>query len=180
MMKSIHCRIAALALLITGAAGCSEGARDGAATVGGPAPEYAAVTLTGDTLALADLRGEAVLLNVWATWCPPCREEMPGLQALHEEYADEGLRVVGVSIDARNATAEVERFLEQNDISFTILLDPEDRITRRFRLAGVPETFLLDREGRIRQRWIGKIDPQSEAVVGPVRETLGIHTEETV
>lgn len=180
MMKSIHCRIAALVLLIAGAAGCSGEVRDGAATVGSPAPEYAAVTLTGDTLALADLRGEAVLLNVWATWCPPCREEMPGLQALHEEYADEGLRVVGVSIDARNATAEVERFLEQNDISFTILLDPEDRITRRFRLAGVPETFLLDREGRIRQRWIGKIDPQSEAVVAPVRETLGIQTEETV
>jgi peroxiredoxin len=151
-----------------------EGISDRAAgTVGTPAPEYAAATIAGDTVALADLRGQAVVLNIWATWCPPCREEMPGLEELHQTYADQGLRVVGVSIDGRSATGEIQRFVDDTSLTFTILHDPEERITRAFRTVGVPETILIDREGRVVQRWIGKIDPMADAITGPVRGALG-------
>jgi cytochrome c biogenesis protein CcmG, thiol:disulfide interchange protein DsbE len=127
--------------------------------VGDPAPPFAAAVLGGDTLRLQDLRGETVMLNVWATWCAPCREEMPGLQALHHRYASQGLRVVGVSIDSRGAEAAIRSFLEDHGITFTILHDPGEVVQRQFRTSGVPETFLIDAEGSIVHRWIGKFDP---------------------
>lgn len=153
-------------------AACGDEVRAGGATVGEPAPAYAAPMLAGDTVSLADLRGDAVVLNVWATWCPPCREEMPGLQALQEQFADQGLRVVAVSIDSRSAAGEVRDFVESNGITFTILHDADERVTRTFRAVGVPETYLIDREGRLVRRWIGKIDPQAEPIQAAVREAL--------
>ncbi len=143
-------------------------------SAGDPAPAYAAPTLEGDTLSLAELRGQAVLLNVWATWCLPCRQEMPDLQALHEELGDEGLRVIGVSIDSRGAGRDVRDFLQQYGISFTILHDPEERVTRTFRMSGgIPQTFLIDREGRIVQRWIGIFNPDTPENRARLTEALG-------
>jgi peroxiredoxin len=161
----------ALAAVALALAGCSV---DAPGAGGTDAPAYAAPTLAGDTLALSDLRGEAVVLNIWATWCPPCREEMPSLQQLHQQYQADGLRVVAVSIDNRSAAGEVRRFVEENGITFTILHDADERVTRTFRAAGVPETYLIDREGRLVQRWIGKIDTQTPAVQAAVRGALGL------
>src|SRR5690606_9627000 len=87
--------------------------------IGDVAPDYGAPTLGGDTIRLESLRGSPVLLNVWATWCPPCREEMPALQELHERYADRGLRVVGVSVDSRGAEAAIRQFLDEGGLTFT-------------------------------------------------------------
>lgn len=153
-------------MTVIGTASCMSG--DAPARDGEPAPAYAAVELGGDSLSLADLRGQPVLLNVWATWCPPCREEMPALEAVHQELGPEGLRVVAVSIDARGDDAAVREFLKENRISFTILRDSDDTITRTFQMIGVPETFLIDREGRLVKRWRGKIDPRS----GEVRKLI--------
>lgn len=164
-------RAVVLGLLVT-AAGCADTGEYRPLAVGDAAPEYAAITPAGDTLALETLRGEPVLLNVWATWCPPCREEMPALEALHLEFGGVGLRVVGVSIDRASARPAVEQYLTDQEITFTILLDPEDRVTRVFRLAGVPETYLIDAEGRIVRRWIGRFDPLAEETLDLVRETL--------
>jgi peroxiredoxin len=177
MMASRAVRWSALLALLFGATACAEEARTGAVAAGKPAPAFAAPELGGDTISLAMLAGEVVVLNIWATWCPPCREEMPGLQELHETYAAHGLRVVGVSIDAARDAPEIRRFLDDNDISFTILHDADEQVTRAFRTIGVPETFLIDREGRLVQRWLGKIDPMAESVRGPVREALGIREE---
>lgn len=126
---------------------------------GDPAPEYAAANLTGDTVSLASLQGEAVMLNIWATWCVPCRDEMPLLEAVHREYEGDGLRVVGVSVDAAGMRGDIEQFIEDHDLTFTILHDPAERVTRTFRGRAVPETYLFDREGRLVRRWIGKFDP---------------------
>lgn len=131
---------------------------------GDPAPAYSAANLAGDTVAIAALDG-VVLLNVWATWCPPCREEMPALQALHEQFGDRGLHIVGVTIDAAMDANAVQRFLDEIGITFLILHDPADRVSRQFRTAGVPETFLIDSDGRIVQRWIGRFDPLAADVV---------------
>jgi peroxiredoxin len=139
---------------------------------GDPAPAFAAVVLDGDSLDLGDLRGSPVLLNVWAPGCPPCREEMPALQALHEQLGPHGLRVLGVSVDARGAEPAIRRFVEEGGITFTILHDPDDAVSRRFRTIGVPETFLIDGEGRIVRRWIGRFDPLAEDVTRDIRPLL--------
>ena len=139
---------------------------------GDPAPAYAAPDLAGDTIALADFRGEVVLLNVWATWCAPCRREMPGLQQLQERFEGRGLHVLGVSIDARGAEAAIRTFADGLGVGFQLLHDPDERVTRAFRTIGVPESFLIGRDGVVAHRWIGSFDPTSEATFATVREAL--------
>ena len=139
---------------------------------GDPAPVYAATELDGDTVALATLRGHAVLLNIWATWCAPCREEMPELQALHERFADRGLRVLGVSIDASGSEDPIRYFLDDFGVSFTVLHDPAETVSQKFRTRGVPETFLIDTHGRIAHRWIGRFEPLSDDAVRRVEDAL--------
>jgi cytochrome c-type biogenesis protein len=140
--------------------------------VGDPAPAYAAPDLAGDTVALRALHGQAVLLNIWATWCAPCREEMPELQALHERFADRGLRILGVSIDASGAEDPIRYFVADYGLSFTILHDPAESVSRLFRTNGVPETFLIDTQGRIAHRWIGRFEPLSGDALRRVEAAL--------
>ena len=130
---------------------------------GRTAPSYAARTLEGDTLDLESLRGRAVLLNVWATWCKPCVREMPALQRVHELLEPEGLSIVAVSVD--NAALglgdpgrDVAAFVEEYGITFTVLLDPESRVESAFQVMGLPMTFLIDRDGRVRQKILGARD----------------------
>jgi cytochrome c biogenesis protein CcmG, thiol:disulfide interchange protein DsbE len=162
--------VLALLTMTLAAAGCDIPS----ATIepGAPVPSFQAPELDGSEVSLASLRGEVVLLNVWATWCYPCRREMPSFEALHQEFAAEGLRVVAVSIDSRGARRDIEEFLGEYGITFTILHDAEKRITTSFRTLGVPETFLIDREGRLVKRWTGRIDGHSESVRAPIRWAL--------
>ena len=143
-------------LLLALAVACAPGDYRPIAT-GDRAPAYAGATLAGDTVSLARLRGEPVLLNIWATWCPPCREEMPLLQALHEEFEGAGLRVVGVSTDAAGADELVRDFLAEYGITYTILRDPGERIMSIFPAPGVPLTVLIDSEGRVAWRHLGPL-----------------------
>lgn len=139
---------------------------------------YSARTLDGDEVALASAyRGEAVLLNVWATWCLPCREEAPVLIAIHERYADEGLRVIGISVDEAGAAARVRRFVEQAAIPFGILHDPEDRISRALGLSSLPATFLLDGEGSVVWSRRGQIQRDDEELAAAIRGVLGARTK---
>ena len=173
-MREALVRLAPRALaLLALAAGCSEGAggfRPLAA--GDPAPEYAAATVSGDTVSLSDLRGRPVVVNVWATWCPPCREEMPALESLQQRFADQGLSVVAVSIDAAGDARAVDAFARELAPDVTVLHDPTRRIESAFRTIGVPETFLIDRQGRIARRWIGQFDPLSAEAIEDVQATL--------
>jgi peroxiredoxin len=122
--------------------------------IGTEAPELRAFTVTSprEQRSIADYRGQVVLLNVWATWCPPCREEMPSLQALHETLADRGLRVVAVSIDDPGSEADIREFVQEHALTFEILHDPASAIMNSYRVGGVPQTFLIDRDGRIRYK----------------------------
>jgi peroxiredoxin len=153
------------ALLLAGACGVQEGIPG---YPGQPAPEFSAPDLNGDTVSLASLRGDVVLLNLWATWCPPCRVEMPHLQALHDELADRGLRVVGVSVDSEGSSGTVVRFLDDLDIDFLILRDPAEHVPHLYRTIGLPLSVLIDREGIIRWRHTGPVtsdDPRLRAVL---------------
>ncbi len=160
-----------VALVTTACADAKPGFRP--LQAGDRAPTYAAATLAGDSVSLTALRGQAVLLNVWATWCIPCRKEMPALQQLHTLFAGSGLRILAISVDSQGAERDVKTFLDSNGLTFTVALDPARSVQRVFRTIGVPETFLINRDGRLVKRWIGEIEPMSDEVKGAVRTALG-------
>jgi cytochrome c-type biogenesis protein len=120
--------------------------------IGQPAIEYPAATLAGDTVTLASMRGQVVLLNLWATWCVPCREETPYLESLYQEHEDEGFQIVGISLDTGDAADQVADFVEDYGVSYTILHDPQMRGMELYQVPGLPATFLIDREGVL--RWL--------------------------
>jgi peroxiredoxin len=135
----------------------------GRGRVGEPVPDLELVSLDGDKVSLASLRGRAVLLNLWATWCVPCIAEMPELAALHERHDAKGLAVVGLSVDSADAADKVRAFVAERKIPFAVWLDPEMRVYRALRVQGLPATFVIDREGRIawrRDRPIAADDPE--------------------
>jgi cytochrome c biogenesis protein CcmG, thiol:disulfide interchange protein DsbE len=140
--------------------------------VGEKVPAFTGRDLDGRKVDLKALRGEVVLLNVWATWCFPCRREMPALEGLHREWSGNGLRVVAVSIDAASAERDIQEFVAEYGLTFDIVHDAAQDVTRAFRTIGVPETFLIDPDGTLRRHWIGRIDPHSESVRGPIRDVM--------
>ena len=130
---------------------------------GSMAPAYSARTLTGGTVNLSDYLGKVVLLNVWATWCPPCVQEMPALERLYRQLKSQGLEVVAVSIDAPlgnidsagNLGGDIRAFADQLGLTFTILHDPKGVIKPTFDLFGLPTTIVIDRTGRIVRKALG-------------------------
>jgi len=140
--------------------------------VGREAVEYPAATLAGDTVTLASLRGEVVLLNLWATWCVPCRAETPYLQELFEEYGDRGFRIVGISLDTGDAADQVEMFVEEYGVTYTILHDPQMRGMELYQVPGLPATFLIDREGTLAWIRYGPIQEGDADFLGALEELL--------
>jgi cytochrome c-type biogenesis protein len=125
--------------------------------IGQPAPRYAATTLAGDSASLSSLAGKVVLLNVWATWCHPCRDEIPYLQSLYEKHRGEGLEIIGVSVDTRGQEAEIREFATQFRMTYPIWRDPDERVQSIFLALGVPASYLIDRTGVLRWRRLGTI-----------------------
>lgn len=140
--------------------------------VGSVAPDFAASDLaTNAPLRLAGYRGEVILLNIWATWCEPCRVEMPSMERLHRELAPTGLKVVAVSID--EAGPEVVRaFVRELGLSFQILHDPTRAIERIYQTTGVPESFVINRDGRIVKKVIGAAEWDSAVNRDLIRRLL--------
>ncbi|NIP78271.1 MAG: redoxin family protein [Gemmatimonadetes bacterium] len=137
------------------------------------APALSAVTLEGDSVRLADLQGEVVLLNVWATWCVPCRKEVPELQALHEAHGARGLHVIGITVDNRGAEDQVRRFIEEFGMTYDIWWDPDQSVIQKLGAIGVPLTVLIDREGRIAWRHLGAFEQGDPELLEAVEEALG-------
>ena len=136
------------------------------------APAYSTTTLDGTAVSLDDLKGSVVMINVWATWCEPCREEMPALQELQNKFSDSDFNVIGVSIDEKGSTQMIRQFLDSENISYTIWHDPEDKFQFAFRTIGVPETILINKEGKILYQWRGAFDPLSENTIYRVESAL--------
>jgi peroxiredoxin len=139
---------------------------------GDPVPEWSSAFLDGTPFHLSDLRGQVTVLTVWATWCAPCRKEMPALQALWEHFREDGLQVVGVSVDDRLTASQIPGFLEAFEIGFPVTHDPEGTVNRAFMTMGVPESFLIGRDGTLLHRWIGAFDPAAPAELERVRNAL--------
>ena len=133
------------------AAACTPQSDSGSARraeVGERLPEWRGALLSGDSISIADM-GAPVVVNLWATWCPPCRDEMPFLQELHERYSGEGLRIVGISSDGPRDLEAVRRFVTENGLEFDIGLDPSGATLDLFRVFGLPATYVADADGRI-------------------------------
>ncbi|HLM80008.1 MAG TPA: TlpA disulfide reductase family protein [Terriglobales bacterium] len=109
-------------------------------------PQFALQDLSGKTWTFAELRGKVVLVNFWATWCPPCRKEMPDLETLFERFSSKGLVVLGISDEE---TAKVEPFIRERKVSFPVLLDPGRKVNEMFVVEGIPKSFVYDREGKL-------------------------------
>ncbi len=122
------------------------------------APDFSLKTLEGKTVRLSDLRGKkVVLLNFWATWCPPCRLEMPTMQKIYSDYKQKGLEILAINIEP-DATEEISEFINELRLTFPILLDTDMKVTRKYRLIGLPVSMLIDRQGIIRSKSLGYHD----------------------
>jgi cytochrome c biogenesis protein CcmG, thiol:disulfide interchange protein DsbE len=129
------------------------------------APSFEAVTLDSppQVRTLEDYLGDVVLLNIWATWCAPCRFEMPSMQRLHEAFGESGLKIVAVSIDDPAAGEAIREFVEQYGLTFEILHDTTGAIRRVYGASGIPETALIGRDGVIRRRVAGAEEWDSQS-----------------
>jgi len=139
-------------------------------SVGSKAPPFAAKTLDSVpvTKSLADYKGQVVLLNIWGTFCLPCRDEMPAIEKLHQQMASQGLKVVAVSMDDPGFEDKIRAFEKEFGITFEVLYDPSGKITNDYQTTGVPETFIIARDGIIRKKVIGAADwnsPGNRAVI---------------
>jgi peroxiredoxin len=159
-----------VALVVAGVIGARS--LDGAVEPGARAPEFSAkpVSLT-DTLTptaqladvhLADYKGKVVFLNIWATWCDPCRREMPSIQLLHDALGKEGLQVLAVSIDRAGMEQPIREFAREYKLDFPILYDPSGTIQTTYQTGGVPETFIIGRDGTLRKRVLSAVDWNAE------------------
>ena len=119
-----------------------------------PAPPFTLATLDGDSIALSDFRGQVVLVNFWASWCPPCRIEMPGFERIYRDRAGDGFTILGIATDT-HARRQIREFLAAHDITYPTLLATPGVVRDYGGIDALPESFLIDREGRIRHRVIG-------------------------
>jgi cytochrome c biogenesis protein CcmG/thiol:disulfide interchange protein DsbE len=141
--------------------------------VGVEAPKFEVATLDSvpGKKTLADYRGDVVLINIWATWCAPCRVEMPSIEKLHQAYANKGLKVVAISVDDPGTDPQIRTFVKQYGLTFEVLHDTggqEGAVSRDYQTTGYPETVIIGRDGIIRKKLLGARDwnsPENRALV---------------
>ncbi len=135
------------------------------------APTFDLATADGKRASLTALRGQVVLLNFWATWCPPCREEMPSMERLHQEFRTQGLAVLAVNI--QESPKQVARFMRDFRLTFPALLDTDATIAGRYGARGLPSTYLIDRTGRVDGQAVGARDWGGPTAKALIRSLLG-------
>ena len=151
------------------------GDRDGAGNAplraGDPAPDFTLRDLSGQSVSLAALRGKVVFLNFWATWCPPCRAEMPDMVRLNEVFASSDFRMLAINVESDGAPT-IPPFPAQSPVNFTILLDADGDVQTRYNVFRFPESFLIDKQGRIVEHFIGGHDWSSRPVLEKVNALI--------
>ncbi len=138
--------------------------------VGFLAPDFTLKTPLGKSFTLSELRGRPVIVNLWATWCPPCRAEMPALQKLYDEYRDRGLIVLAVNATQQDDVQAIAPFVEKYHLTFPILLDETGLAARAYQLRSLPSSYFIGRDGTIREIVVG--GPMPEALLRAQAEAL--------
>jgi peroxiredoxin len=127
------------------------------------APDFSLKTTLGGSVTLSELRGQAVLVNLWATWCPPCRAEMPAIEKMYREYKDRGFIVLAVNMTRQDDPAQVAPFADEYNLTFPILLDESGEVAALYQLNSLPSSFFINRDGIIEEVVVG--GPMSEALL---------------
>lgn len=148
---------------------------------GRPAPDFVAMDLEGTQKTLDDFRGKVLLINIWATWCPPCQEEMPSMERLYRAVGDEGFEILAISVDAPSGEVDafgrrggdLRAYADSVGLSFTILHDPSGRVQQTFQTTGIPESFVVDGEGSIFKKVAGATAWDADENVQLIRRLLG-------
>lgn len=144
--------------------------------IGLEAPNFKLKNQAGEVTTLRQYRGQVVILAFWATWCPACRSEMPSLQALHERMAGQGVVVLG--INGGEAPEKVKAFMAASELSFPVLMDADGQVHARYRIRQYPVTFIIDREGRVVERYLGLRDWNAPDVVQTLGSLMGTDRSE--
>jgi peroxiredoxin len=134
------------------------------------APDFTLQTLSGETLALSELRGQPVLINFWASWCPPCRAEMPAMQRIYTAYQTQGFVVLAINVTSQDTIENAKAFATENGLTFPIFLDTDGAVSRLYRAESLPTSFFVDRNGIIQEVVIG--GPMAEALLRTRVENL--------
>ena len=134
------------------------------------APDFNLQNIDGDTILLSDLRGQAVLLNFWGSWCPPCKEEMPAMQKVYQDYQDQGFSILAVNAAFQEQPGAVTEFLFENAFDFTVLLDTEGVVSQQYQVHAFPTSYFIDSDGIIQEIVIG--GPMAEALLRTRIENL--------
>ena len=168
MLKEIVAIILVSGLVM---AGCSANLPSAEGTpVGNPAPDFQLPNLDGKTVSLSDLRGKPVLLNFWASWCRPCRDEMPHIQQVYEEWSDKGLVVLAINLG--ESSSKVKEFVQSYGLPFPVLLDTKGDIAQKYNVRGlIPTTFFIDKNGIIQVKKIGAF-PNKAAIETKLGEII--------
>lgn len=125
----------------------------GGLKAGVKAPDFELKTLTGESVKLSDLKGKKVMLNFWATWCPPCKKEMPEMEQFYNESGDQ-ITILAVNIDPQ---LDVQKFVDENKITFPVLLDEEDAVNETYQILTIPTTYFIDSKGIIQHTFFGSM-----------------------
>ena len=136
----------------------------GSSSLPEPGFAFALPDLAGKTVSLSDYKGKVVLVDFWATWCDPCKEEVPGLVKLHDKMKDKGFTVLGVSMDEEGMKA-VTKFMKKQPISYPVLLNGGERAPKGWLVPGLPTAYLVGRDGSVLKRWFGEKDLQEVETV---------------
>jgi peroxiredoxin len=160
-----------LATLVVLTVGCDRPTGSADVAVGQVVPDFTLTDMEGRSVTLSQYRGKVVFLNFWATWCPPCREEMPAMERLHGVF--EGQDFVMLAINVEQDLAPVRAYLDKNPHSFTVLLDQQGTVQNLYRVFRFPETFLLDQEGRLVERFLGVRDWSSVEFMKRISSMVG-------
>lgn len=134
------------------------------------APDFTLKDVNGRTFSLSSLKGKVILLNFWATWCPPCKAEMPSMNQLYNEIKAKGFEVVAVSSDS--SLSSIKEFLSKSRVDFTVLFDEKKTVTREFKVFSMPTTYLIDRNGLIVEKYYGEYDWTDPEVIKQIKKLL--------
>lgn len=151
---------------------CTQDVRSEAPRVGSPMPGFELESVTGETRSFSEFAGKVTLVNLWATWCPPCRAETPLLQAMQDSLGAEGLEVIGITVDQAAARSAVDGFLSEYGVGYTQLLDPNMTTMDRFGVIGLPASYLVGRDGIVRAVQFGPIVEGDAAFEAALRDAL--------
>ncbi|MDO8568449.1 MAG: TlpA disulfide reductase family protein [Dehalococcoidales bacterium] len=158
--------LVALVLVLPACSSGKASAQEEGYSAGNLAPGFGLQNLAGETVSLNDFRGRPVLINFWASWCPPCRAEMPLIQQLYEnkDVAGKGLAILAIDIGEKPDV--VEQFIKGNGLTFPVLLDSQQIVAEKYNVGGIPTTFFIDKDGIIKDVRVGAFSSETQIIIG--------------